>query len=141
MTRPWCLVEIHTALTYGVPIVPIELEGSWPAGQSAKWPTGAELRELCKDAGLEVWLSALPVQPADEVAKYHEDLRNKLASYSRRKYNPQEEKDVRSAVEGAIVKRVVAAQQAGKEARVAFPEPEDNMGSETQPIVPVAAHQ
>ena len=26
MERPWCLVEIWTALTYGVPIVPVELE-------------------------------------------------------------------------------------------------------------------
>ena len=124
MTRPWCLVEVHTALSYGVPIVPIELEGSWPHHQHLQWPTDAELRKLCQDSGLGEWLSALPVQPAEEVAKYHEALRSKLASYSRRKYNPQEAEEIRSAVEGVIVKRIAAAAQAGREAAVVFPEPD-----------------
>ena len=125
MTRPWCLVEVHTALTVGVPIVPIELEGSWPHHQHLQWPTDTELRKLCgADSALQVWLDTMPVQPAEEVAKYHEALRSKLASYSRRKYNPQEAEEIRSAVEGVIVKRIAAAAQAGREAAVVFPEPE-----------------
>ena len=143
MARPWCLVEVHTALSYGVPIVPIELEGSWPHHQHLQWPTDAELRKLCQDSGLGEWLSALPVQPAEEVAKYHEALRSKLASYSRRKYNPQEAEEIRSAVEGVIVKRIAAAAQAGREAAVVFPEPEtaELEAEGTESIVPTAAHQ
>ena len=125
MTRPWCLVEVHTALSYGVPIVPIELEGSWPHHQHLQWPTDTELRKLCgADSALQFWLETMPVQPAEEVAKYHEALRSKLASYSRRKYNPQEAEEIRSAVEGVIVKRIAAAAQAGREAAVVFAEPE-----------------
>ena len=39
MTRPWCLVEIHTALAHGIPIVPIQLGKS-----HAKWPDAAACR-------------------------------------------------------------------------------------------------
>ena len=140
MTRPWCLVEVHTALSWGVPIVPIELEGSWPHYQHLQWPTDTELRKLCgADSALQFWLETMPVQPADEVTKYHEALRSKLASYSRRKYNPQEAEEIRSAVEGVIVKRIAAAAQAGREAAVVFPEPEtaalvaDEEGAERKP--------
>ena len=144
MTRPWCLVEVHTALTVGVPIVPIELEGSWPHHQHVQWPTDTELRKLCgADSALQVWLETMPVQPAEEVTKYHEALRSKLASYSRRKYNPQEAEEIRSAVEGVIVKRIAAAAQAGREAAVVFPEPEtaELEAEGTESIVPTAAHQ
>ena len=116
----------------------------WPHYQHLQWPTDTELRKLCgADSALQFWLETMPVQPADEVAKYHEALRSKLASYSRRKYNPQEAEEIRSAVEGVIVKRIAAAAQAGREAAVVFPEPETAAleAEGTESIVPTAAHQ
>jgi ABC-type branched-subunit amino acid transport system substrate-binding protein len=127
MQRPWCLVEIHTALSYGVPIVPIELESGadrWPRtpegeGRRVEWPTDAELRRKCHKQGLDEWLDALPTEKVDE---YHEALRSKLSSYSRRKYNAQEAETIRSAVEGYVVELVAAAAHAGREPPVEFNE-------------------
>ena len=128
MTRPWCLVEIYTALTHGVPIVPVELDlhsdQSWPAtgrARRVKWPTDEELRRICLESGgMARWLECLPTQPPEEVKRFHDALRDKLGSYSRRKYNTQEEEEIRSATEGAIVKRIVASKQDGRRDPVVF---------------------
>jgi len=55
-------------------------------------------------------------------ARRSEALRNKLSSYSRRKYSAQEAEAIRSAVEGVVVELVAAAAQAGREPPVEFNE-------------------
>ena len=120
MTRPWCLVEIYTALTHGVPIVPVELElhsdQSWPAtgrARRVKWPTDEELRRICLESGgteLARWLECLPAQPPEEVERFHDALRDKLKSYKRRKYDTQEHAMVKSGQEGVIMEDVCKGQ-------------------------------
>ena len=135
MERPWCLVEIWTALTYGVPIVPVELElgkekDSWPRSEGVKWPTGAELRRLCDayqstGGGLRPWVdAALPVHPPAAVEAYHDSLREKLKSYPRHKYNVRDAPEaVKASMESTIVEAIATARQRGKEERVLFEVP------------------
>lgn len=134
MERPWCLVEIWAALTYGIPIVPVELEldkdeDSWPRRQRVEWPTGAELRRLCNayqstGGGLKPWVdAALPVHPPAAVEAYHDRMREKLASYPRRKYDVQATDAIRAAMESTIVEAIATARQRGREERVLFEVP------------------
>ena len=125
MHRPWILVEIHTALSHGVPIVPVQLQHhdfGWRGGAKAdepaqpnlppRWPDDAELRELCHDSGLESWLASLPVHPPDKVDAHNAALRSRLSSYKMLRYDSEAEEEVRRAMDSVLVRRIKEATEA-----------------------------
>ena len=121
MRRPWVLVEIHTALTYGVPIVPVQLTSSqygWKGNvkpnehpepdNPPNWPSDEALRSICEGKGLDAWLATLPVHPPELVKSHNAKLREQLRVPKMVKYDPDEDEAVRALFEQRIFKRIAA---------------------------------
>eukprot|EP01045_Picozoa_sp_COSAG04_P007212 COSAG04_NODE_372_length_15668_cov_11.135975_9_plen_376_part_00 len=120
MTRPWCLLEIHTALTYGVPIVPVQLQHpdyGWTGTSPPKWPSMEELNSLCEGKGLDQWLSYFPTEPP-ELQAYTDALRAKLRGYPMLRYDAQAPQGVRQALDEELTRRIRAAGKAKRPGKV-----------------------
>jgi hypothetical protein len=127
MTRPWCLLEIHAALTHGIPIVPIRLEGStdrWKEDGAPSLPDDKSLRRLCReDESLLEWLDTFPAQPAELVKGYVARLQQRLDHLESDMigYDAEAPDAVRKAVEDCIVDKVTTAMKPGQRpAPIAF---------------------
>eukprot|EP01045_Picozoa_sp_COSAG04_P024711 COSAG04_NODE_3128_length_3138_cov_1.575189_3_plen_351_part_00 len=138
MTRPWCLVEIHTALTYGIPIVLIQLEdglggNSWEGHEPPVWPDYEQLHRICgKDDSVRDWLDTIPNLPT-----HHDELRQRLKEPKCHKYDSNLPEMVKESMQRYIVERVQEAMESEAKPKPIFPPSPQVTGAET--LVPSAS--
>ena len=127
------LIEIHTALTYGVPIVPLELQHrdyGWKDSGPPQWPSNDELRalfvkEYADEDGylpraLDDWLHwtiGCWNDPADAQA-YTDALREQLSMPAMLEYKATATTRVSTAQDEDLVQRIKAVMDGPRPDRV-----------------------